>query len=146
MRFSRQPLEWVAISFSRGSSQPRDWTQVSCTAGRFFTEWATRKAPYNKLVVFSCVCKNNWFCSFQKEKFLSLRSISNHALTIIQRLSQCLPSPESPGFLNCCSLPGSSKEVIIHDASLPPKSLGLYLMLPSWEPKEVTSLLFYQLG
>ena len=30
-------LEWVAISFSRGSSQPRDWTCVSCTAGRFFT-------------------------------------------------------------------------------------------------------------
>ena len=30
-------LEWVAISFSRGSSQPRDGTQVSCIAGRFFT-------------------------------------------------------------------------------------------------------------
>ena len=30
-------LEWVAISFSRGSSQPRDRTWVSCTAGRFFT-------------------------------------------------------------------------------------------------------------
>ena len=30
-------LEWVAISFSRGSSQPRDRTQVSCIAGRFFT-------------------------------------------------------------------------------------------------------------
>ena len=29
-------LEWVAIPFSRGSSQPRDWTQVSCIAGRFF--------------------------------------------------------------------------------------------------------------
>ena len=29
-------LEWVAISFSRGSSQPRDWTHISCTAGRFF--------------------------------------------------------------------------------------------------------------
>ena len=28
-------LEWVAISFSRGSSQPRDWTQVSRVAGRF---------------------------------------------------------------------------------------------------------------
>ena len=27
-------LEWVAFPFSRGSSQPRDWTQVSCTAGR----------------------------------------------------------------------------------------------------------------
>ena len=30
-------LEWVAFPFSRGSSQLRDWTQVSCIAGRFFT-------------------------------------------------------------------------------------------------------------
>ena len=34
-------LEWVVMSSSRGSSQPRDWTQVSCIAGRFFTIWAT---------------------------------------------------------------------------------------------------------
>ena len=31
---------------SRGSSQPRDWTQVSCITGRFFTIWATRKAHH----------------------------------------------------------------------------------------------------
>ena len=37
-------LEWVAMSFSRGSSQPRGWTQVSRIAGRFFTVWATREA------------------------------------------------------------------------------------------------------
>ena len=30
-------LEWVAFPFSRGSSQPRDRTQVCCIAGRFFT-------------------------------------------------------------------------------------------------------------
>ena len=36
-------LEWVAISFSMESSWPRDWTQVSCIAGRFFTIWATRE-------------------------------------------------------------------------------------------------------
>ena len=36
-------LEWSAISFSSGFSWPRDWTQVSCIAGRFFTIWATRK-------------------------------------------------------------------------------------------------------
>ena len=35
-------LEWVAISFSRGSSRPRDWTQVSCIAGRRFNIWAIR--------------------------------------------------------------------------------------------------------
>ena len=34
-------LQWVAISFSRGSSQPRDQTRVSCIVGRFFTVWAT---------------------------------------------------------------------------------------------------------
>ena len=38
-------LEWVAIPFSRVSSQPRDWTQVSRFAGRFFTHWATRETP-----------------------------------------------------------------------------------------------------
>ena len=37
-------LEWVAFPFSRGSSQPRDQTQVSRIAGRFFTIWATREA------------------------------------------------------------------------------------------------------
>ena len=37
-------LEWVAICFSRGSSQPGDQTQVSCTADRFFTIWAMREA------------------------------------------------------------------------------------------------------
>ena len=37
-------LEWIAISFSRGSSQPRDWIQVSYIAGECFTVWATREA------------------------------------------------------------------------------------------------------
>ena len=38
-------LEWVVISFSRGSSWPRHQIQVSCIAGGFFTSWATGKAP-----------------------------------------------------------------------------------------------------
>ena len=40
-------LEWVAFPFSRGSSQPRDRTQVSCITGGFFTSWATREAHYD---------------------------------------------------------------------------------------------------
>ena len=36
-------LEWIAISFSRGSSQPRAWTQVSRIVDRYFTVWATRE-------------------------------------------------------------------------------------------------------
>ena len=38
-----QALEWVVFPFSRGSSQPRDWIQVSCIAGGFFISWATGK-------------------------------------------------------------------------------------------------------
>ena len=38
-------LEWVAYSFSSGSSCPRSWTGVSCIASRFFTNWAFREAP-----------------------------------------------------------------------------------------------------
>ena len=40
--FQARILEWVAISFSRRSSQPRDWTWISHIIGRRFTVWATR--------------------------------------------------------------------------------------------------------
>ena len=36
-------LEWVTFPFSRGSSQPKDQSQISRIAGRFFTSWATRQ-------------------------------------------------------------------------------------------------------
>ena len=39
-------LEWVVIPFSRGSSQPRDHTQVSHIADGFFTSWATKEAIF----------------------------------------------------------------------------------------------------
>ena len=38
---SARILEWVADRFSRGTSQPRNETGVSCIAGEFFTSWAT---------------------------------------------------------------------------------------------------------
>ena len=37
-------LEWVACPFSSRSSQPRNWTGISCIAGKFFTNWAIREA------------------------------------------------------------------------------------------------------
>ena len=39
---SPRTLEWVAYPFSSRSSQPRNWTGVSCIAGGFFTNWAMR--------------------------------------------------------------------------------------------------------
>ena len=37
-------LEWVAISFSKGSSRPRDWTCASCISRQILYHWATREA------------------------------------------------------------------------------------------------------
>ena len=44
-------LEWVGIPFPRGSSQPRDWTQVSCIADRHFSIWATSCKNLVKTIV-----------------------------------------------------------------------------------------------
>ena len=58
-------LEWVAILFSRGSSQPSNWTWLSLIAGRFFTIWATNsRASCNhfqdrqKKLVISAICSD----------------------------------------------------------------------------------------
>ena len=76
--FQARVLEWVAISFSRGSFRPRDRTQVSCIAGRCFTVWATREA--------------HWGAFFQSVVFaseLKLETIGNK-----KSLSRCcLQSP-----------------------------------------------------
>ena len=44
--FQARILQWVAMPFSRGSSQPRDRTRVSHIAGRFLTLWATRQTTF----------------------------------------------------------------------------------------------------
>ena len=52
-------LEWVAFPFSRGSSQPRDQTQVSCIAGEFFTSratWETHAAAAKSLQSCLTLC------------------------------------------------------------------------------------------
>ena len=49
-------LEWVAYPFSRGSSQTRDPTRVSCIAGRFFTIW---EVGNGNSLQYSCL-ENSW--------------------------------------------------------------------------------------
>ena len=68
-------LEWIPISFSRGSSQPRDWTRVSYVsgiAGRFLslqssTCWAVRKALYMFFVVVPYQLKKSQIESDQRD-------------------------------------------------------------------------------
>ena len=50
--FQARILKWIAMPFSRGSSWPRDWTWVSCIAGRFFTVWSTRNFCSNYMLYY----------------------------------------------------------------------------------------------
>ena len=78
-------LEWVAIPFSRGSSQPRDQPLVSCIADRFFIVWATREAHSFVLSFQMLVCSDTrWVCLFP----FSVHSIphSAHSLPSIPLL------------------------------------------------------------
>ena len=52
--FQARVLEWGAISFSKASSQLRDWTQVSHIVGRRFTVWATREVYVRIVYVRMC--------------------------------------------------------------------------------------------
>ena len=61
-------LEWVAYPFSSRSSQPRNQTRVSYTAGRFFTNWAIREAP----VLMSITLFGNRFFADDQIKTRSL--------------------------------------------------------------------------
>ena len=59
-------LEWVAISFSRASSRPRDRTRVSHIGGRRFNLWATREVSWMfSVIICKKVVKKIWFISAQ---------------------------------------------------------------------------------
>ena len=68
-------LDWVAYPFSRGSSQPRNWTRVSCIAGGFFTSWATREADNG--ILFSLKKEGNSDISYN---IMNLEDIMLHEI------------------------------------------------------------------
>ena len=64
--FQARILEWIAMSFSRGSSWPRVQTQISCIAGRLFTVWATKEALGKELQMNnSPLILLPWSCSLR---------------------------------------------------------------------------------
>ena len=65
--FSTRVLEWVAISFSRGSSQPRNWTWASRIAGRHIITWATREANESKRFTIWFSNSITWYISKRSE-------------------------------------------------------------------------------
>ena len=71
-------LEWVAIPFSRGSSQPKDQTCISYIAGRFFTTELPGIFYYN----FKKYCKSWLFLALMTEAFVNWHRWSDLALKL----------------------------------------------------------------
>ena len=79
--FQASVLEWVAISFFRGSSPPRDWTRVSRIVGRRFTLWATREALYTLYTIYSIYSGVNsapWCVKFQQTECINRSRYGSH--------------------------------------------------------------------
>ena len=74
-------LEWVAMPSFRGSSQSRDWIQVSCIAGGFFTFWANREAQsplsvqFLRLTLKSPSSENQQGSAFESHKIIAKKEI-----------------------------------------------------------------------
>ena len=62
-------LEWVGFPFSRGSSQPRNWTQVSHIAGGFFTSWTSRETfvLYSLIITLCKMLHNLWSLEYRRD-------------------------------------------------------------------------------
>ena len=119
--------EWVAIPFSRGSSQPRDWAWVSYIAGRFYTVWVTKTAILTSQLVSwqvfsfhhsqytqytpSCteLCQTNllkippcWCCFYSNHNVLVFKSL-NQKLSLY--LSYHISTTETFHSLSCLCFP-----------------------------------------
>ena len=104
--FSTVVLEWIAISFSMGSSRPRDRTRVSCIVDRRFTVWATREDPVipyserfrSKCVNFTQLSRLFIFLqprSVPQTDFHFLRSLADYIFQALYHIcsSHILPEP-----------------------------------------------------
>ena len=125
--FQATVLEWVAISFSRGSSRPRNRTQVSRIAGRRFTLWTTREAH---LVYLNTM---KWL--FPKGRTFQLwvristyaYSVPNNVVLFIVELSECFmySTYKFCYGLNVC-VPPPTPQIKIHVSNPNNKCKGIW--------------------
>ena len=81
-------LEWVTISFSRGSSRPRYRAQVSCIGGRSFNLWATREALFFYILFQYGLSQEIGYCSL-------CHTVGPYCLSILNVIT-CIYQPQIP--------------------------------------------------
>ena len=81
-----------SLSLLRGSSQPRDWTQVSWIAGRFFTSWATREAQELQWVAYPFSSGSSWVRNQTRVSCIEGRFFTNWATREAPKVAQLCPT------------------------------------------------------
>ena len=111
--FQARILDCVAMPSSRGSSQPKDWTQVFCISGRFFTIWATREAPLDPTWGHVCASRSVRDCRiFFIHSFCECFSSVRFSCSVV---SDSLPPHESQHTRPPCPSPSPG----VHSNSRP---------------------------
>ena len=146
-------LECIAVSLSRGSCRPRDWTWVSCTAGRFFMVCTTREALFSSVQSLSRlrVFATPWIAARQPSlsitnsrsslRLMSIESVMASAISSsVVPFSSCpqpLPASEYFPMSQLFAWGGQSTGVSALTSFLPKKSQG-------WSPSEWTGWISLQ--
>ena len=131
--------EWVAFPIFRGSSQPRDWTKVSLTVGRFFTSWAAREAQViikEKLnnIQLSCMQMKfiEWVTQADCHRILKAREIIR-----IWGVLKCFCSKFSkPGFSNTWTVNFQIFKLVLEKAE--EAEIKLPISTGSWKKQEIS--------
>ena len=127
-------LEWVAISFCRGSSPPRNRTQVFWTAGKFFSVWATREAT--REATYIRVVLRSYFTLYEQNFLFSWEPhilISNILWWYPELLTRFWPLYEMrPAFMKSWDAPGLEGGISVsyHDPPLQDSSTS-----DCWAPR-----------
>ena len=90
--FQARIMKWVAIPFSKESSWPRNRTQASCTAGKFFTIWATRETWWNYWGIILKFLRHSWankWC-FPVNCIYSLAQVQHYFKFLLEKQLQLL--------------------------------------------------------
>ena len=94
-------LEWIVIPFFRRSSPPRDQSQVSCIAGRFFAIWATREA---QVIWYTHIKNIMQELKVIRRKELHIHDLEKEKATHSSILAGKIPWTEGPGGLQSMGL------------------------------------------
>ena len=126
-------LECVAFPFSRGSTQPRDQTQVSCIAGGFFTSWASREAHIEEKLGFFkriILLKPSWFAVVCK--FLLYRTVlgEGYLCSSLYSFLHCHLSQDIESSSPCCVVNPYCLSILHTLARIPPILYAVVHILP----------------